>query len=255
MTAILTRSPRAAATPPQPSRGYRTAVAVREVVLWIGSGVGVLCLMLAAAALFFGITPLVFRSGSMSPDIPTGALALARSTPAGALRPGDVVSVIRADGERVTHRLVSATPADGDRFRLVVKGDANAEADPEPVVTGRVDRVFWSTPRLGFVFQAASRPQVLLPVGALFGVLAVVGFRPPLDKRLLRDPAELAADTSREPSTGTGGQDRDGSAPEDDSAIRGGHPTTPRHRSAEAEPWSATALSRAYDERRRSTPG
>lgn len=180
-----------AAQPPGPSRGYRAAVVVREIVLWMGSAVGVLCLVTAAAALFFGVTPLVFRSGSMSPGIPTGALALARTTPVADLRPGDVVSVIRADGERVTHRLVSATADAGGRSSLVIKGDANAAADPEPVVTRSVDRVFWSTPRIGYLVQGASRPQVLLPLGALFGVLIVVGFRPPLDKRLLRDPASL----------------------------------------------------------------
>jgi signal peptidase I len=180
-----------------PSRGYVISVVVREVVLWLGAVVGVLCLVVAAAAVFFGVTPLVFRSGSMSPSIPTGALALARTTPAGDLSVGDVVSVIRADGERVTHRLVSKKPASGGRWSLVVKGDANSEPDPLPVVTSAADRVFWSTPTLGFVLQDVSKPQFVFPAGALFGMLAVIGFRPPLDRRLLRDPDDAAVGDER----------------------------------------------------------
>lgn len=189
----------------QPSRGFRAAVAVREVLLWAGSVIGVLCLAMAAAAILFGVTPLVFRSGSMSPQIPTGSLALSKTVPAADLHPGDVVSVLRADGERVTHRLVSKTAEPGGAYSLVIKGDANAEADPVPIVTTTVDRVFWSVPRVGYVLAEVSKPQVVFPVGALFGMLAVIGFRPPLDKRLLRDPDELEAEREAESEAATAG--------------------------------------------------
>lgn len=182
-----------------PSRGYRFSVIVRETVLWIGAAAGVLCLAAACMAVFFGVTPLVFRSGSMSPQIPTGSLALARTTSASDLAPGDVVSVIRADGERVTHRLVSEEPGGEGRWSLTIKGDANAAPDPEPVVTREVDRVFWSVPRVGFLLQGASKPQVSFPAGAVFGILALIGFRPPLDRRLLRDDGPVG-DQDREPA-------------------------------------------------------
>ncbi|ARC57536.1 Signal peptidase I W [Frondihabitans sp. 762G35] len=183
------------------SRGHRASLAVREIVLWLGAGVGVLCLLVAAVTMLFGVTPLVFRSGSMSPGIPTGSLALARTVPAGSLAPGDVVSVIRADGERVTHRLVSKEPVGGGRYALVIKGDANSEPDPVPVQASTADRVFWSAPGLGTVLQAASKPQIAFPAGALFGVLAIVGFRPPVDRRLLR--AVEAAEEEQERATET----------------------------------------------------
>lgn len=245
---VANDAPMGSTSPAAPSRGYRVAVVSREIVLWIGSVVGVCCLVVAAAALLFGVTPLVFRSGSMSPQIPTGSVALARETPASDLHAGDVVSVIRADGERVTHRLVSARAAGDGRYSLVVKGDANAEADPEPVVTRSVDRVFWSAPRLGYVLQAASRPQVLLPLGALFGVLAVIGFRPPLDKRLLRDPSELTGGESVEPSQDHVDPPPPGNPPAGDDSA-----SAPRHRLAEAQPWTTEALTSAYDARRLSS--
>ena len=51
----------------------------REVLLTSGAVIGALCILLPLGALVFGVTPLVFRSGSMSPAIETGALGLARA--------------------------------------------------------------------------------------------------------------------------------------------------------------------------------
>ncbi|ROQ36743.1 signal peptidase I [Frondihabitans sp. PhB188] len=232
--------------PATASRGFRAAVAIREVILWIGSVIGVLCLLVAAAALLFGVTPLVFRTGSMSPQIPTGALALSKTVPAAELQPGDVVSVIRGDGERVTHRLVSKAERPDGAWSLVIKGDANAEADPDPIVTRSADRVFWSTPGLGFVLSAVSKPQVVFPVGALFGMLAVIGFRPPLDKRLLRDPEELESRDDKLEGAGT--RPPPPASPSDATAPS----PHPRHLAeSDADPALTTAsFSDAYDARR-----
>lgn len=250
-----------------PSRGYRVSVVVRETVLWLGAGVGLLCLGVAALAVFFGITPLVFRSGSMSPQIPTGALALARTTSAADLQTGDVVSVIRADGERVTHRLVSEKPVGDGRWSLVVKGDANAEADPEPVITAKVDRVFWSVPRVGFLLADVSKPQVVFPAGAVFGILAVVGFRPPLDRRLLRDDVD-ESDVDDPEGDGDGAGDGAGegaSSPQDPGeagqtrvpaepppGAPGAGPATVGLR--DPAPFSPAEVASAYDTRRADPP-
>ncbi len=43
----------------------------REIALNIGAVAGLICVLGAAASFMFGIKPLIFRSGSMSPDIPT----------------------------------------------------------------------------------------------------------------------------------------------------------------------------------------
>jgi hypothetical protein len=81
----------------------------------------VLCLGWAIATSVFGITPLVFSSGSMAPEIATDDLAFARSVPAGDLRRDDVVSIASTSGVRVTHRLV-AVERGGDRTVLTLKG-------------------------------------------------------------------------------------------------------------------------------------
>ena len=72
----------------------------RQTVLTVGAVLGVVCLLLAAGSALFGLRPLVFRSGSMSPTIDTGALGLAREVDAARLRGGG--RGLRADGRRRT---------------------------------------------------------------------------------------------------------------------------------------------------------
>lgn len=151
--------------------------ALREAALWVAAVIGTVCLLAAIAAVGFGVTPLIFRSGSMAPGIPTGSLAIAVSTPASELRPGDVVSVVWPNDTRVTHRLVAAEPLDGSRYRLETQGDANAAIDVETVTVERADRVLWSAPGLGYVLQEVTKPQWVFGLGVLVGVLLVLVFR------------------------------------------------------------------------------
>jgi signal peptidase I len=193
-------------------RNARARFFAREFVLWAGAVIGVVCLTAAALAVFAGVTPLIFRSGSMSPGIPTGALALAQTVPAAEVAVGDVVSVPRADGVRVTHRVVEADDAGGDSRSLVLKGDANPVTDPEPVVVATADRVFWSAPRLGEWVDEALRPGWVFVVGTLFGMLAMIGFR--------RPRAEDLAATAHDPAP---------AHDVDSEEARRGRPDGPRH--------------------------
>jgi signal peptidase len=54
---------------------------------------GVVCIVLVILATCFNITLIMFKTGSMSPTIPTGSLALVREIPASDIRIGDVVTV------------------------------------------------------------------------------------------------------------------------------------------------------------------
>ncbi|ROP78371.1 MULTISPECIES: signal peptidase I [unclassified Frigoribacterium] len=193
-------------------RNARARFFAREVVLWAGALTGVVCLTAAALAVFAGVTPLIFRSGSMSPDIPTGALALARTVPAADVAVGDVVSVPRADGVRVTHRVVETDDAGGASRSLVLKGDANPVTDPDPIVVAEADRVFWSTPRLGEWVDQALAPGWVFVIGTLFGMLAMIGFR--------RPRAEDLAATAHEPAPADGGRAEE---------VRARHDDGPRH--------------------------
>ena len=145
----------------------------REVLLDVGAALGLLCILAALAHALLGVTPLVFRSGSMAPAIDSGALALAVERPVADLSPGDVVSVVDADGVRVTHRLVEVTP-DG----LLLKGDANPAPDSQVRDVRTADVVLFSVPKAGAVLDQASGGWTLLVGGALAALSLLMVFGP-----------------------------------------------------------------------------
>ncbi|WP_211348766.1 signal peptidase I [Nocardioides litoris] len=146
---------------------------LRELVLWVGAALGLLAVVTALAVALGGFSFLVFRSGSMAPEIPTGGLALARTVDASDLRPGDVVSVTAASGERITHR-VQSTTLRGDQASLVLKGDANNTADSEVYVVTSAERVIASMPYGGYVVAHLLTPPGLVALGALSAMLLLL---------------------------------------------------------------------------------
>ena len=147
--------------------------AARETVLWLGALLGLLAVAAGVAVVVAGASFLVFRSGSMSPEISTGAIGFATPVAAPDIRPGDVVSVRAADGARITHRVVSSTVR-GDETSLVLKGDANSTPDAEVYVVRSVERVAWSVPYAGYVVAFAMTPLGLLAVGSICVALFLV---------------------------------------------------------------------------------
>ena len=160
-----------------PTRRGRWSRRVRETLLTVGAVLGVLCLGWAIAMSVFGITPLVFSSGSMAPEIATGDLAFARSVPAADLRRDDVVSIASTSGVRVTHRIVAVERA-GDRTVLTLKGDANASPDARTYPVTEADRVFAHLPKGGYVVSAIASPTGIFVGGLLVAVALFVAFGP-----------------------------------------------------------------------------
>ncbi|QRY62024.1 signal peptidase I [Gordonia sp. PDNC005] len=162
----------------------------RELALNVGAVLGLVCIVVAIASMLFGITPLVFRSGSMSPDIPTGSLALARTVDATDLRVGDVVSVDNEVGTRITHRVVDIENAGGGSVSLTLKGDANRVPDPSPYQVTEADRVIGSVPVLGYAAAWLSSKTAIFIGGVVAGVLLMLAFGPirrPRDSTLTTD--------------------------------------------------------------------
>lgn len=144
----------------------------RESALWSGAVLGLLAVAAGIAVVALNASFLVFRSGSMSPAIDTGALALATPVRAQDIRPGDVVSVHTADGSQITHRVVSSTVR-GDEASLVLQGDANSTPDAEVYVVQTVERVDWSLPYAGYAVAFAMTPAGLVGVAAVCIALIV----------------------------------------------------------------------------------
>ncbi|EGD54976.1 signal peptidase I [Gordonia neofelifaecis] len=166
----------------------------RELLLNVGAILGLVCIVVAIASMLFGITPLVFRSGSMSPDIPTGSLAVARSVDASDIRVGDVVSVDNEVGTRITHRVIAIEPVGDGSVSLTLKGDANRVPDPSPYVVTTADRIITSVPVLGYVAAWLSSKTAIFIGGIIAGALLMLAFGPirrPSDSTFPTDePAE-----------------------------------------------------------------
>ncbi|WP_460810052.1 signal peptidase I [Nocardioides salsibiostraticola] len=150
---------------------------LREGLLWLGAIAGLVSLTAAVAVTFFGFSFLIFRSGSMGPGIPTGSLALARTVPAVDIGVGDVVSVVAANRERITHRVVSATLR-GDGAALILQGDANGAADDEMYLVDQVEREIASVPYAGYVVTVLLSPAGLLGVACLSAMMLMFSFGP-----------------------------------------------------------------------------
>lgn len=155
------RDPSPAAGEPDAVRPRRRRGVVREVILNVAAVGGALCIALTLAAVLFNVTLIMFKTGSMSPSIPAGSLAVVREIPAADAKVGDVVTVARPDKLPVTHRIVSTEPAGNGLTQLVLKGDANPVNDPEPYLVSTVRVVMGSVPGLASVVVAVSNPLAM----------------------------------------------------------------------------------------------
>lgn len=138
---------------------------IRSTVLNVAAAGGVLCIAWVVCALVFHLSLIMFRTGSMSPGIPAGSLALVREIPATEARVGEVVTVDRPGQLPVTHRVVEVTAPAGARpgtpVRIVLKGDANPTVDPAPYHVATVRLVLWSQPGLARVVVWMGHPAVI----------------------------------------------------------------------------------------------
>lgn len=139
----------------------RPADLVRETLLNLAAIGGAICILLTLAAVLFHITLIMFKTGSMSPTIPAGSLAVVREVPASEARIGDVVTVDRPGQLPVTHRVTSSRMVDATTAILTLKGDANPVEDPAPYTVSKVRTVLYSVPGIAYVVAGASNPWVL----------------------------------------------------------------------------------------------
>lgn len=162
---------------------------IGSMLLNIAAFAGLVCIVLVLLATFFHVTLIMFKTGSMSPTIPAGSLAVVREIPASEIEVGDVLTVDRPGMLPVTHR-VTSVEGDGDGRTITMKGDANDAEDPSPYTVTEVRRVIASVPYLAHVVVWFANPWVLggLTVGA--SVLVTWAFWPRESKRAKRGRGE-----------------------------------------------------------------
>lgn len=151
------------------------AAGSREAALTLVAVLGLTCILSLILGFFFKASFVVFRTGSMEPLYPVGALALTVQVNAKDLAPGDVVSVRReAASALVTHRVVSVNPPSAKEATasLRLRGDANISDDPLPYEVATAQKVLVTVPGLGAWVMASRGPEF---VGvATLGVTALV---------------------------------------------------------------------------------
>ncbi|PAY24309.1 signal peptidase I [Dietzia natronolimnaea] len=168
-----------AAATTQPSSRKSVWAIIEDGVLTALAVFGVICIIATIAAFALNISLIMFKTGSMSPTIPTGSLAVVRQIPASDIRVGDVTTVARGDGQLpVTHRVVSTMPVGGEVYSITMKGDANDSPDSQPYEVTEVKRVLWHAPGLAYAVAAIGQPTHMAGITVAASLLVVWAFWP-----------------------------------------------------------------------------
>lgn len=162
------------------TRGARAvARGLREVLLTLAAVGGVICILLVILAFTGGYSLIMFKTGSMTPTIPAGSVALVQKIPAADIAVGDVVTVDRDAALPITHRVTGVEQADqGEQRVITMKGDANDVEDPAPYTVSDVRIVRGSVPALANVIVWFGSPWVLGGVTLGASLLVVWAFWP-----------------------------------------------------------------------------
>lgn len=147
-------------------------VRVADLALTLLAVGGAVCVVLVPLALFFNISLVLFKTGSMGPTIPAGSLAVVREIPASEVTVGDVVTVDRTPLPPITHRVVDIADGGGAVRLLTLRGDANESNDATPHAVTHVRLVEWSVPRLGYAVRTLSSIYVTSMIA--MGIAAII---------------------------------------------------------------------------------
>ncbi len=123
---------------------------------------------------FFGIRPYVVYSGSMEPEIPTGAVVFTKEEDFSP-KEGDIIT-FRVNDAIVTHRVI-----ENRNGICTTKGDANKTADPVSVEQSQIiGRVVFRLPYLGYVihFLRARIPFTAVVFAACLAVIVDLAYTP-----------------------------------------------------------------------------
>lgn len=205
---------------------------------------GLVCIVLVMLAFFFNITLIMFKTGSMSPTIPTGSLAVVREIPASEIKVGDVLTVDRSGKLPVTHRVTSVS-GEGDTRTITMKGDANETEDPTPYVVNDARKVLVSVPGLAKVVVWFSNPLVLGGITVAASVLVTWAFWP-------RTPRDAGRGRGSEPADSSGSRTSSGPAESAESGERerGSGSGNARGRYADAREGSKEGFDALFDTHR-----
>jgi len=154
---------------------------IKDAAYILAGLAGVVCILWLVASSVFGVSIVIFQTGSMAPTMPTGTAAVVLPVDASELAVGDVVTV-PTPGKvlPVTHRVVSVTPdplTPGGSI-LELKGDANDTQDQQAYQVSEVRRVLFALPGAGYALVFMRTPLFLGMATVIVASLVVVAFWP-----------------------------------------------------------------------------
>ncbi|BDI21507.1 signal peptidase I [Herbiconiux sp. L3-i23] len=143
-----------------------------ETLLALTACIGLLSLLWLVSSTSLGLTLVSFKTGSMSPTMPTDTVALTVPTPAGEIEVGDVITVQRAGELPITHRVTAIESGTDSAERLLtLRGDANDDDDALPYEVSEAGRVVaWipgAAPLMSLMTQPSALGLLVIVVGAL----------------------------------------------------------------------------------------
>lgn len=152
--------------------------------------VGGLVLVLVVLPRTHGTAALTVLSGSMSPDVPVGAVAVIRPVDPAELQVGDVATYqIRPDApDVITHRIIDVREQ-GDELLFELQGDANRGPDDDLVPAAAIRGELWfDVPHLGTLRDGFQDSRTLATLVALsLGLYAAVQLGSAVRDRRRRD--------------------------------------------------------------------
>jgi signal peptidase len=104
--------------------GWIIVSIVSVVLIWFSVGL-------------FPFHPSLVATGSMSPLIGAGDIVIIAKVPGENIKVGDVIQFRKGGGVTVIHRVIDIEETEGRKF-FITKGDANDEADIDPVIPQNV---------------------------------------------------------------------------------------------------------------------
>lgn len=122
----------------------------------------------------FGYQPYTVVTGSMAPEIPVGSLVYIENRSPEGIAVDEVAAFYKNGdpGDIIIHRVMANDKASG---QLTTKGDANPEADADPVRYSEcIGTVAKSFPKLGTVADALTSKAGKAAVFCLVGLAAVM---------------------------------------------------------------------------------
>jgi len=194
--------------PRTPWAGQHRDVLVHTLRRVVAGVLGLVLLVSTASALGIALFPvltggsaLTVLSGSMSPGLPVGAIAFVRPVDPAAVEPGDVITFQRAPDatELVTHRVLAVDDSSGAPV-FTTKGDANEDADIDPVAASAVQgRLWFGVANLGRLSAILHSPKGvgLLMVLVCAVIAAAPGPRPGTAKDVLDDAGPDGTDSEK----------------------------------------------------------